>query len=331
MKIESGEIDPWIDRGVNQESLNLYRVDDGDPINESDPNGLSPVPQQRLLLTGGPDNPDNLSSAGSGWVVKPNGTLVEVPDANGNPAILAWAQGYVNAVNGVYAPAVKELVGNGPVDPYLAAYIYMGEALENAGYTPDQIGGISGLTGAAQEVQDWLHDQQSGVVPMSTFFMAGVTPSLHPGDNPMNSENPESMNENAKAAKIRSGLAGESGPAAEKKPIDSSRPQHFAAAHDATAFNQAAAWESDPNTIEARFNQNLVDVNGNEVPGFRPDAQRIRTTPSGRVVDVVEVQSRSQTDAFMDQKVAAMKKALGSQAGDIIWVPPEKNATRDGR
>lgn len=42
MNIESPEIDPWIDRGPSQEALNLYRVDDNDPINKSDPTGLSP-------------------------------------------------------------------------------------------------------------------------------------------------------------------------------------------------------------------------------------------------------------------------------------------------
>src|SRR5215469_11958921 len=39
MRVESPEIDPWVDR-----NLNLYSMDDNDPINQSDPSGLAPVP-----------------------------------------------------------------------------------------------------------------------------------------------------------------------------------------------------------------------------------------------------------------------------------------------
>ena len=47
-------------------------------------------------------------------------------------------------------------------------------------------------------------------------------------------------------------------PAQPAKPIGESRPTHGTPKHDATAFNSARAWESAPDTIEARFNQQLI-------------------------------------------------------------------------
>ena len=95
------------------------------------------------------------------------------------------------------------------------------------------------------------------------------------------------------------------------------------------AFNQAKAWQKDPKTVQVRFNQNLVDANGKEIKGFRPDVQRIRVTPDGKkVVDVLEVQSPRQTKRFMIAKIAAIKRALGAQAGSVKWVPIIKGAAR---
>jgi hypothetical protein len=119
------------------------------------------------------------------------------------------------------------------------------------------------------------------------------------------------------------GLAQEFNKAVAKKPIDGTRPQHGTPSHDATSYNKAKAWEKDPSTVEARFNQDLVDANGRHIAQFRPDAQRIRTTPDGRkVVDVVEVRSPSQTPAEMDAKIAKIRRELGDQAGEIKWVEP---------
>ena len=115
------------------------------------------------------------------------------------------------------------------------------------------------------------------------------------------------------------------------KGVDETRPQHGRAEHDATAFNEAKAWQKDPKTVQVRFNQNLVDANGKEIKGFRPDVQRIRTTPGGKkVVDVIEVQSPGQTREFMIAKIAAIKKALGSQAGNVTWMRRVTGATREG-
>lgn len=111
------------------------------------------------------------------------------------------------------------------------------------------------------------------------------------------------------------------------KPIDGTRPRHGSKSHDATAFNIALGWEVKPNTVKARFNQALVDVKGNEISGLRPDAQRIRRTKSGLKIDVVEVQSKGQSDAFMDRKIAIYRRLLGSQAGTIKWIAPV-DATR---
>lgn len=339
----------WYERDPAGElvgGVNLYRYLSGDPINCSDPKGLAATGARRMILCGGLwSDRTGYGAPGSAWVVKPNGTLVEVPDVYGNRAIEAWAQGYVNASHGIYPAAVTQLVGSGPVDPELAAYIFMGEVLEGQGISREQIGGLRALTGAHLEVQDWLHDQQPGVIPSRTILLAMAIPPMPRGSNPMNGAGPEPMEENARPMKIRSDLSrspsasgpGQASAAAEKpaaasgkdpvpaqdaKPIDSTRPQHGTTSHDATAFNQAKAWKADPNTVESRFNQNLVDLNGNEVPGFRPDSQRIRITADGkRVIDVVEVQSPFQSAKFMNDKIAAIKKALGPQAGDIKWVP----------
>ena len=82
--------------------------------------------------------------------------------------------------------------------------------------------------------------------------------------------------------------------------------------------------------MQVRFNQNLVDANGKEIKGFRPDVQRIRTTPGGKkVVDVIEVQSPGQTREFMNAKIAAIKKALGAQAGTVGWIPRGEGAARN--
>jgi len=117
--------------------------------------------------------------------------------------------------------------------------------------------------------------------------------------------------------------------APERMPIEMSRKVHGAIAHDATAFRIALFWENDPATVESRFNQDLVDTAGNCVPRFRPDAQRIRRLADGhRVVDVIEVQSRSQSDEFMNDKVRDIRRALGRDAGDIRWIPPMPGATR---
>lgn len=61
-----------------------------------------------------------------------------------------------------------------------------------------------------------------------------------------------------------------------------------------------------------------------------PDSQRIRVTADGKkVVDVVEVQSPGQSRKFMNAKVAAIKKALGAQAGNVEWLLPSKGAVRN--
>lgn len=114
-----------------------------------------------------------------------------------------------------------------------------------------------------------------------------------------------------------------------RKPIDATRPQHGTVKHDATAFNKAKAWEKDAATIQARFNQDLVDANGVPIPGFRPDAQRIRVTPDGRrVVDITEVRSPTQTPAEMDAKIKRYREVLGDQAGEINWIEPIDNARK---
>jgi len=119
---------------------------------------------------------------------------------------------------------------------------------------------------------------------------------------------------------------------AAKKPIDKTRSVHGGdVEHDATAFNKAKEWEAAPETApdSTRFNQGLVDADGNPIPGFRPDDQRVRVLPDGtKVVDVVEVQSPTQNKLFMDNKVKAMQQALGPQAGDVRWIPPIKGAAR---
>ncbi len=82
------------------------------------------------------------------------------------------------------------------------------------------------------------------------------------------------------------------------------------------ACNAARAWQDDSNTVQVRFNQNLVDANGKEIKGFRPDVQRVRITPGGKkVVDVIEVQSPGQTREFMNAKIAAIKRRLVRRPG----------------
>lgn len=109
------------------------------------------------------------------------------------------------------------------------------------------------------------------------------------------------------------------GKGAAKKPITPDRPEHGTTKHDAAAYNQAKAWENDPNTVEARFNQALVDGDGNQISGMRPDAQRVRA--DGKI-DVLEVRSPSQSDAFMNAKKQKYKDLLGDKAGDIEWIGP---------
>lgn len=120
-------------------------------------------------------------------------------------------------------------------------------------------------------------------------------------------------------------------PAPDPLPIDLGRAQHGKPPHDATGYNQARNWGNDPNTLPgtARYNQNLVNAEGDAVAGFVPDAQRIRVTSDGRrVVDVLEVQSPSQSDAFMDAKADAIRRALGDHAGDVRWEPPASGTIR---
>ncbi len=119
-------------------------------------------------------------------------------------------------------------------------------------------------------------------------------------------------------------------PAAARKPIDSPRTRHGTDEHDATSFNRAKNWEGDAATVESRFNQQLVDADGNAVPGLQPDAQRIRLLPDGRrVVDVLEVRSvNSQSPAFMNRKMQRYRDVLGDQAGDIRWIDPIDTARR---
>jgi len=106
-------------------------------------------------------------------------------------------------------------------------------------------------------------------------------------------------------------------------PNRGNRPQHGTQGHDRTSRDTVYDWANDPATVETRFNQDLVDANGNRVPGVRPDAQRIRKLPDGRrVVDVVEVQSPSQTAKFMDDKIQKIKDLLGPDAGDVYWISP---------
>jgi RHS repeat-associated protein len=114
------------------------------------------------------------------------------------------------------------------------------------------------------------------------------------------------------------------------KPIDSTRPQHGTESHDATAFNIAKGMQDTPGNTDARFNQQLTNPNGEAIPGFKPDSQVNRTLPNGtQVKDVTEVRSPSQTSQFMDNKVNAMKQALGNQAGTVNWVDPTPGATRN--
>ena len=78
-----------------------------------------------------------------------------------------------------------------------------------------------------------------------------------------------------------------------------------------------------------RFNQEFVDAKGKVHPRFRPDAQRIRKTDSGRlVVDVYEVRSKDQKAEFMNDKVQRYKDILGDQAGEIKWGEPVNDNTR---
>jgi hypothetical protein len=112
------------------------------------------------------------------------------------------------------------------------------------------------------------------------------------------------------------------GKGAAKKPVDSSRPKHGTDKHDAAAYNQTKAWEGDPNTVEARFNQALVDADGNQISNMRPDAQRVRA--DGKI-DVLEVRSDSQTPAFMEEKMQKYRDLLGDQAGDIDWINPTQS------
>jgi hypothetical protein len=46
------------------------------------------------------------------------------------------------------------------------------------------------------------------------------------------------------------------------------------------------------------------------------------------VVDVLEVQSPGQSDAFMKAKIEAIKKLLGDQKGNVTWKPPDAGAVR---
>lgn len=108
-------------------------------------------------------------------------------------------------------------------------------------------------------------------------------------------------------------------------PIDSTRPVHGSPAHDATAFNQARAWQNDPASQHVRFNQELVDANGQRLTTLRPDAYRIRQ--DGKI-DILEVRSRSQTASEMNAKLAEFRRILGARAGDIKWVDPIPAAQR---
>ncbi|HEX4145042.1 MAG TPA: hypothetical protein VHY91_16165 [Pirellulales bacterium] len=119
--------------------------------------------------------------------------------------------------------------------------------------------------------------------------------------------------------------------APERKLIDKSRRKHGSVIHDATAYNLTQKWKNDPATIadSVRFNQQLVDTNGKAYSEFLPDVQRVRRTADGRLlVDVYEVQSKTQNAAFMNAKKQRYKDVLGDQAGDIDWGPPSKGEKR---
>lgn len=111
------------------------------------------------------------------------------------------------------------------------------------------------------------------------------------------------------------------------RPIDSTRPLHPRnnPEHDATAFNQARAWQNDPATAYVRFNQELRLIDGTRLSRLRPDAWRFRQ--DGKI-DVLEVRSPSQTRAFMDSKVVQYLRILGKRAGDVRWRDPIRGSTR---
>jgi len=104
-----------------------------------------------------------------------------------------------------------------------------------------------------------------------------------------------------------------------RKPIDATRPRHGTPEHDATAFNQARDFELAPDTVEARFNQQLVGPEGTKLSNLTPDAQRIRTDLR---VDVYEVQSPSQSRSFMNRKMSRYREILGDSAGEVWWEEP---------
>jgi RHS repeat-associated protein len=126
---------------------------------ESPPPRLSPGGSRLRLLMG--DDPNG--APGSGWVIKPNGTMIEVPDVRGHPAIQAWAQGYITALTDPNAnwPSDLQTTASPHDAPEMFASIYMGQTLETLGFSREEIGGaVPNFTGALAAVGMWLHDMQ---------------------------------------------------------------------------------------------------------------------------------------------------------------------------
>ncbi len=101
-----------------------------------------------------------------------------------------------------------------------------------------------------------------------------------------------------------------------KPPLDG-RPQHGDARHNQKMREEALRQQEAGNT-DIRTNQQLTDPKGNPVSKVRPDVQSTR--PDGKR-NVTEIQSPSQSKNFMNNKIDKIRHDLGSNAGDVKWIP----------
>ena len=64
-------------------------------------------------------------------------------------------------------------------------------------------------------------------------------------------------------------------------------------------------------------NKGIRNVYPNAPKNYKPDIMGVR---NDGLIDIIEVQSPSQTDVFMREKTDMLREMLGNQAGDVGYI-----------